>query len=64
MRGFHKDYEMAKRIKDKDDDTFFGERFEQIRNFEKYLYQNSYRVVKIFLNVSKDEQKGAPVGAH
>lgn len=57
VRGFHKDYEMAKRIKDKDDDTFFGERFEQIRNFEKYLYQNSYRVVKIFLNVSKDEQK-------
>ncbi|MBQ1291624.1 MAG: polyphosphate kinase 2 family protein, partial [Lachnospiraceae bacterium] len=26
-------------------------------NYEEYLYENSYRVVKIFLNVSKKEQK-------
>ena len=31
-------------------------RYEDIRNFEKYLYNNSVRIVKIYLNVSKDEQ--------
>ncbi len=31
-------------------------RYEDIRNFEHYLYNNSVRVVKIFLNVSKAEQ--------
>lgn len=33
------------------------ERFEQINNFEKYLTDNGVVVLKIFLNVSKDEQK-------
>jgi PPK2 family polyphosphate:nucleotide phosphotransferase len=33
------------------------ERFKDIRNFEKYLYRNGTKVVKFFLNVSKDEQK-------
>lgn len=31
-------------------------RYEDIRNFEKYLYNNSVRIVKIYLNVSKEEQ--------
>lgn len=31
-------------------------RYDDIRNFEKYLYNNSIRIVKIYLNVSKDEQ--------
>ena len=31
-------------------------RYEDIRNFEKYLWNNSVRTVKIFLNVSKKEQ--------
>lgn len=31
-------------------------RYEDIRNFEEYLYRNNVRIVKIFLNVSKDEQ--------
>ena len=31
-------------------------RYEDIRNFEKYLYNNSIRIVKIYLNVSKEEQ--------
>lgn len=31
-------------------------RYEDICNFEKYLYNNSIRIVKIYLNVSKDEQ--------
>lgn len=32
-------------------------RFEEINNFEKYLVQNGIEVLKIFLNVSKEEQK-------
>ena len=33
------------------------DRFEDIRNFEKYLNRNGTIVIKFFLNVSKDEQK-------
>ena len=33
------------------------ERLEDIRNFEKYLHRNGTKVIKIFLNVSKEEQK-------
>ena len=35
---------------------FFKERYEQVNNFEEYLYQNGYKIIKIFLHVSKDEQ--------
>lgn len=35
----------------------FAQRYRQIRHYEQYLYENSYRVVKIFLHVSKNEQK-------
>ena len=38
-------------------DTIIENRYRQIRNFEEYLYDNSYRVVKILLNVSKEKQK-------
>src|SRR6201997_2613174 len=33
------------------------ERFQDIRNFERYLGRNGVAVVKFFLNVSKEEQK-------
>lgn len=32
-------------------------RFEQIRNFEKYLFENGIITIKFFLNISKEEQK-------
>lgn len=35
----------------------WNERFEDIRNFEKYLNRNGILVCKFFLNVSKKEQK-------
>ena len=35
----------------------FEERYEQIANFEKYLWQNGIHVLKFFFNISKDEQK-------
>lgn len=33
------------------------ERYKQINNWEKYLYQNGFQMVKIFLHVSKKEQQ-------
>jgi PPK2 family polyphosphate:nucleotide phosphotransferase len=38
-------------------DDIFCKRYEQIRHFEKYLWENGIRVVKIFLHLSKEEQK-------
>ena len=38
-------------------DDFFRRRYRQLNDWEQYLWENSYRVVKIFLNVSKEEQK-------
>lgn len=37
--------------------NIWNERYEQINNWEKYLYQNGFPMVKIFLHVSKEEQK-------
>lgn len=56
----HPEYNLSektwKSVKDFDD-KFWENRYESIRNFEKHLAQNGTTVVKIFLNVSKDEQK-------
>ena len=43
----------ARRI---DLDRVIRNRYEDIRNFETYLYHNNVRTVKLFLHVSKDEQ--------
>lgn len=43
--------------KTKNDKKVWEKRFEDIRNFEKYLTRNGIHVLKFFLNVSKDEQK-------
>ena len=53
VHKYYKSYSFADRI---DMGDLIDKRYEQIRNFEKYLWENSVRVVKIFLNVSKDEQ--------
>lgn len=42
---------------EKADKKFWENRYEQINNFEKHLHQNGCRIIKIFLNVSKEEQK-------
>lgn len=39
------------------DKNIWNKRFEQIRNFEKHAAENGTRIVKFFLNVSKEEQK-------
>ena len=57
VHELNKTYHMADRITGQSKEKFFKKRYKQIKNYEEYLYENSYRVVKIFLNVSKDEQK-------
>lgn len=57
VHKYNRGYHMAKRIVEMDDDKFFAKRYAHIRNYEEYLYDNSYRIVKVFLNVSKEEQK-------
>lgn len=56
----HPEYNLSEKtwssVKDFDS-TFWENRYESIRNFEKHLSQNGTTVVKIFLNVSKKEQK-------
>lgn len=42
---------------EKIDDKFWKRRYESIRNFEKHLTENGTTIIKIFLNVSKEEQK-------
>jgi PPK2 family polyphosphate:nucleotide phosphotransferase len=40
----------------KDLNKLWKNRYEDIRHFEKYLYNNGIRVIKFFLHVSKEEQ--------
>ena len=55
VHQMEKGYAMPERvIGDKD---FYRKRFTQLKNWEQYLYENGYRVVKVFLNVSKEEQR-------
>ena len=39
-----------------DPDKILDYRYQDIKNFEEYLWHNNVRTVKIFLNVSKEEQ--------
>ncbi len=56
----HPEYNLSEKVCDSIDDfdkEFWENRYESIENFEKHLAQNGTHIVKIFLNVSKDEQK-------
>ena len=53
VHKFYKNDIVPDRMKEAD---IIGDRYRQINDFEKYLYETGTRVVKIFLNVSKDEQ--------
>jgi len=57
LHEFWKGYKMPERNLKKDANAFFSERYQQINAYEEYLYDNGYRVVKFFLNLSKDKQK-------
>ena len=56
----HPEYNLSEKVWksiDDFDDKFWENRYESIRNFEKHLAKNGTTIVKIFLNVSKKEQK-------
>ena len=56
----HPEYNLSEKVwKDvkQFDKKFWGNRYESIQNFEKHLANNGTKIVKIFLNVSKEEQK-------
>ena len=38
-------------------EKIWDERYEQIREYEKYLHQNGIEVLKFFLHLSKEEQR-------
>ncbi|HUX46518.1 MAG TPA: ADP-polyphosphate phosphotransferase [Desulfosporosinus sp.] len=40
-----------------DEETIWGERYRSIVDLEKHLYRNGTRIIKIFLHLSKDEQR-------
>ncbi len=57
VHELQKTYKMPKRCIDMDEDELFKMRFRQISDFERFLFENGYRLLKIFLNVGLDEQK-------
>ena len=57
VHEMNKGYHIADRVIGQSTEEFFKKRYKHIRNYEEYLYENGYRLVKIFLNVSKGKQK-------
>ena len=55
VHQMQKGYAMPERCTE--DEDFFEKRYRQLKDYEEYLYENGYRMVKVFLNVSKEEQK-------
>lgn len=53
----HKLYETAKMPNRCKQGKVIERRYTDIKNFEEYEYNNGYRIIKFFLNVSKAEQK-------
>lgn len=56
----HPEYNLNEKVwktTDEFDDKFWDNRYESIRNFEKHLAENGTTIIKIFLNISKKEQK-------
>lgn len=54
VHHLEKGYRLAPRCLTED---FFDRRFRQLRHWEEYLYENGLRIVKVFLNVSREEQR-------
>ncbi len=56
----HPEYNLKEKVwksVDAFDEKFWKERYESINDFEKHLSRNGTKIVKIFLHVSKQEQK-------
>ncbi len=55
VHEMEKGYQMPARVTE--DPAFYQKRYVQLVNWEQYLYENGYRMVKVLLNVSREEQK-------
>ena len=56
----HPEYNLSEKVwksTDEIDEKFWKNRYESIKDFEKHLARNGTKIVKIFLHVSKEEQK-------
>ena len=56
----HPEYNLSEKVwksTDEIDEKFWENRYESIKDFEKHLARNGTKIVKIFLHVSKKEQK-------
>ena len=56
----HPEYNLNEKVwksTDEIDEKFWKNRYESIKDFEKHLARNGTKIVKIFLHVSKEEQK-------
>lgn len=51
------DYQRVPKEFTGDLDQVWAQRYEDTRNFEKFIHRNGTEVVKFFVNISKDEQK-------
>lgn len=56
VHEMQKGYAMPSRCVDMGTEEFFQKRYRQISGFEEHLWEEGYRVIKLFLNESKDEQ--------
>ena len=54
VHQMQKGYRLASRCLTED---FFDRRYVQLKNWEEYLWENGYRMVKVFLHISREEQK-------
>ena len=56
----HPEYNLSEKVwksTDEINEKFWKNRYESIKDFEKHLARNGTKIVKIFLHVSKEEQK-------
>ena len=57
VHDLQKTYQMAPRVLEDSKKDFFEKRYRQIRSYEEYLYENSYRVVKSFCTFPRTNRK-------
>ncbi len=56
VRNLQESYQMPARCTDMDPKEFFEQRYRQIADFEEHLWEEGYRVLKVFLHLSPEEQ--------
>ena len=57
VRELWRNYKMPQRVVGVDEDTYFDWRYRAANDYERYLWESGFRVVKFFLNVSPEEQE-------